>query len=282
LEEYPLRKKNVCPFLALALLLLSCAGMEKIIQPPSVRIETVKLASVDFEKLGLDIVFQVNNPNPFGVSLSGFDYNFAIENKQLLSGRDTRGLALAGQKVSELHFPITVKFVDVYQLVNEKKDLDTLAYSFSGTIIPAGLLAAFKIPFSKSGHLPNVRLPQLSLKNVKIQKLSLSGVELKLLIGLKNPNIFGFNVGKLDYKLDLAGKPFASGITGKLLDIPAKGDGVVELPISINSVGVLGSLYSALSGQSIAASLQGTAELNTPHGTVPLPFNTQSNLRILR
>jgi len=275
-------KKQLYPLLAAALVLFSCAGMEKIIQPPSIRIDTVKLASVDFEKLGLDIVFQVNNPNPFGLSLSGFDYAFTIENKQLLSGRDTRGLALAGQKVSEMHFPLTIKFADVYQLINEKKDLDTLAYSFSGTIIPAGLLAAFKIPFSKSGHLPNVRLPQLSLKNVKMQKLSLSGVDLKLLVGLKNPNLFGFNVGKLDYKLDLAGKPFASGITGKLLDVPAKGDGVIELPISISSAGVLGSLYSALSGQSIAAALQGTAELNTQHGTVPLPFNTQSTLRILR
>jgi len=275
-------KKQLYPLFAAALLLFSCAGMEKIIQPPSIRIDTVKLASVDFEKLGLDIVFQVNNPNPFGLSLSGFDYAFTIENKQLLSGRDTRGLALAGQKVSEMHFPLTIKFADVYQLISEKKDLDTLAYSFSGTIIPAGLLAAFKIPFSKSGHLPNVRLPQLSLKNVKMQKLSLSGVDLKLLVGLKNPNSFGFNVGKLDYKLDLAGKPFASGITGKLLDVPAKGDGVIELPISISSAGVLGSLYSALSGQSIAASLQGTAELTTQHGTVPLPFNTQSTLRILR
>lgn len=275
-------KKQLYTLLAVALLLFSCAGMEKIIQPPSIRIDTVKLASVDFEKLGLDIVFQVNNPNPFGLSLSGFDYAFTIENKQLLSGRDTRGLALAGQKVSEMHFPLTIKFADVYQLISEKKDLDTLAYSFSGTIIPAGLLAAFKIPFSKSGHLPNVRLPQLSLKNVKMQKLSLSGVDLKLLVGLKNPNIFAFNVGKLDYKLDLAGKPFASGITGKLLDVPAKGDGVIELPISISSAGVLGSLYSALSGQSIAASLQGTAELTTQHGTVPLPFNTQSTLRILR
>jgi LEA14-like dessication related protein len=276
------RKKHVLPILAVALLLFACAGMEKLLQPPSVRIETVKLASLDFEKLGLDIVFQVNNPNAFGLSLSGFDYAFTIENKQLLSGRDTRGLALQAQKISEMHFPITVKFTDVYQLVSEKKDLDTLAYSFSGTIIPAGLLAAFKIPFSTSGHLPNVRLPQLSLKNVKMQKLSLSGVDLKLLIGLKNPNIFGFNVGKLDYKLDLAGKPFASGITGKLIDVQAKSDGVIELPISINSLGVLSSLYSALSGQSIAASLQGTAELNTPHGAVPLPFNTQSNLRILR
>lgn len=275
-------KKQLYPLCAAVLLLFSCAGMEKIIQPPSIRIDTVKLASVDFEKLGLDIVFQVNNPNPFGLSLSGFDYAFIIENKQLLAGRDTRGLALAGQKVSEMHFPLTIKFADVYQLISEKKDLDTLAYSFSGTVIPAGLLAAFKIPFSKSGHLPNVRLPQLSLKNVKMQKLSLSGVDLKLLVGLKNPNIFGFNVGKLDYKLDLAGKPFASGITGKLLDVPAKGDGVIELPISISSAGVLGSLYSALSGQSIAASLQGTAELTTQHGTVPLPFNTQSTLRILR
>ncbi len=275
-------KKLLYPLLAAALVLFSCAGMEKIIQPPSIRIDTVKLASVDFEKLGLDIVFQVNNPNPFGLSLSGFDYAFTIENKQLLSGRDTRGLALAGQQISEMHFPLTIKFADVYQLISEKKDLDTLAYSFSGTIIPAGLLAAFKIPFSKSGHLPNVRLPQLSLKNVKMQKLSLSGADLKLLVGLKNPNIFGFNVGKLDYKLDLAGKPFASGITGKLIDVPAKGDGVIELPISISSAGVLGSIYSALSGQSIAASLQGTAELTTQHGTVPLPFNTQSTLRILR
>ncbi len=43
-------KKQLYPLFAAALLLFSCAGMEKIIQPPSIRIDTVKLASVDLDR----------------------------------------------------------------------------------------------------------------------------------------------------------------------------------------------------------------------------------------
>jgi LEA14-like dessication related protein len=275
--------KKYCGFvLMINMVFFSCAGLEKIVQSPTLRIDDVKITGVDFEKIGLDFVFKVNNPNSFGVSLSGFDYLFAVEGKQLLAAQETRPVVLAAQKENEVRFPLTIKFADIYQLVTENKNKDTLSYHFSGSIIPAGILAAFKIPFNKNGHLPNVRLPQLSLKNLQVTKLNLNGIDLKLNISLKNPNSFGFNVGKFDYTLDLAGKQFATGLTQKLADIPAKSTGEIEIPVSLNLVGALSSVYSALNKQNIQAALHGSAELVTPFGSVPLPIDTQTNLKITR
>jgi LEA14-like dessication related protein len=264
------------------LVLLSCAELQQLVQAPTLRIDDVNLNGIDFEKLSLDFVIKVKNPNPFGVNLNGFDYLFTIEGKQLIGGQETRPIALSAQNESSVHFPLTIKFADIYQLVTENKNKDTLSYQFSGSVLPSGILASFRIPFNKSGHLPNVRLPQLSLKNLKVDKLSLTGVDLKLNLNVKNPNSFSFNIGKLDYTLDLAGKQFASGLTQKLADIPAKGNGAVEIPLSLNLAGTLGSIYTALNGQNIQASLRGTADLSTPYGVIPLPINTQTNLKITR
>jgi len=275
-------KKYLILLTLASLALFTCAGLEKLVQTPTLRIDDVNIASLDFEQIGLDFVFKVNNPNAFGVSVSAFDYLFAIDGKQLLAGQENRQLTLAAQQENLVHFPLTLKFADIYQLVSETKNKDTLSYRFSGSIIPAGLLAGIKIPFSKSGHVPNLRLPQLSLKNLKVNKLNLSGADLKLNISLKNPNSFAFNIGKFNYKLNLAGKELATGLTPKLADIPAKGNGEIELPVSINLAGALGSIYSALSGQSIQAALSGNAELATPFGPVALPINTQTSLKITR
>ncbi len=275
--------KRFSPFLLIvALTLFACAELQQLVQAPTMRVDDVNISGIDFEKLSLDFVIKVKNPNGFGLNLNGFDYLFAIEGKQLISGQETKPIALTAQGESSLHFPLTLKFADIYQLVTENKNKDTLSYQFSGSVLPSGILSAFKIPFSKSGHLPNARLPQLSLKNLQVNKLSLTGVDLKLKLGVKNPNSFSFNIGKLDYALDLAGKQFASGLTQKLADIPAKGNGDVEIPISLNLAGAISSVYSALSGQNIQAALRGTADLTTPYGAIPLPINTSTTLKITR
>lgn|GEM_PF-780742 len=266
--------------LALVFVLTGCAGMEKLLQAPTVSVAGVALRDLSFEAVTLDFDIQVDNPNAFGVSLSKLDYSFILENNQLFSGVQDQSMVIAAEQKNHLHFPLTLKFKELASLVKSLKDLDTLNYHFAGHITPGGLLSSLTVPFSKKGTLPNIRPPQLSLKNLKINKMSFSGVDMDLALSLKNPNAFGFDIGKFKYDISLKGNPVASGLSENLAAIPARGNGEIRLPIKINLLGAASSLTSLLSGSQSECSIAGQTSLGTPFGQLELPFDTRQTISI--
>ncbi|NLP10984.1 LEA type 2 family protein [bacterium] len=135
---------------------------------------------------------------------------------------------------------------------------------------------------TKTGRVPNLRLPPLSLNHLQIRNLTLSGADLLLVIGRQNPNNVPFKIGKWDYSLCLAGQALASGVSQKPTEIPAHGLGEIELPVSIDLAGTMSSAVSALNGPSVQAALSGKVELATPFAEVVLPIDTQTAIKIVR
>jgi LEA14-like dessication related protein len=265
-----------------AILLMSCAAMKELVQAPSVSINTVKIADASFEDVTLNFDLLVSNPNQFGIQLSGFDYAFQLENKEFLSGEDSNDLRVASGAQSHVNIPVTLNFQQVFKLAKEFESLDSLDYNISGHFKPGGLLAGFNIPFSKTGSLPNVRIPKIKFNGLKVNSLGFGGVDLELGVGIDNNNVFGFDIGKLDYKINLAGTEVANGVTENLAKIPGKGKGEIKLPIKMSFMSLAGPLRSALTGEAVDATIQGGANLNTPFGVFELPINTQQKVNIFK
>ncbi len=263
-------------------LLLACAGLQQLVQTPSVSIANVGLKNLSFEAVTLDFDLKVHNPNAFGASLQGFSYKFALQDKELFSGNNTASFSVPAQGDGHAHIPITLNFSEIYRLVQNTKSLDSLKYQVSGSLNPGGLLAGMNIPFSKTGTMPNLRIPEISLGSLKVNKLTLSGIDLNLAIRMKNPNAFAFDIGKLNYAVQLAGQPVASGLGQNLASIPQKGTGEIQLPIRIDFAGAAASLRSALSGGAIDCALSGGADLNTPFGLLNLPLETAQKVTIFK
>ncbi|MBN2413234.1 LEA type 2 family protein [candidate division KSB1 bacterium] len=269
-------------FFGLFFLILGCSSLEQIVQRPSVNVKGVDITDVNFNEIFLDFGLLIHNPNVFGIQLDGYDYNFVIEGNDFLKGTENEQIRILSQNSSTLNIPITINFKSLYDLVTKTKNLDTLSYRLSGQFKPGGLLAGMSIPFSKSGTLPNIRIPKVSLKSLKIDKMGLSGVDLKLGIDLQNDNIFGFDIGKLNYNISLAGNKVASGITEKLASIPAKDKGEIVIPLSLDFLGLTSSLRSLLTGQNVECAVDGAADLNTAYGALTLPINTTQTVRIFK
>ncbi len=274
-------KKNKI-FFVLFLLIVGCASLEQMIQRPSVNVKGVDITDVNFNEIFLDFGLLIHNPNVFGIQLDGYDYNFVVEGNDFLKGTENQQIQIPSQNSSTLNIPIAINFKSLYDLVTKTKNLDTLSYQLSGNFKPGGLLAGLSIPFSKSGTLPNIRIPKLSLTSLKVEKMSLSGVDLKLGIDLDNNNIFGFDIGKLDYNISLAGSKVATGITENFASIPAKNKGEIVLPISLDFLGLSSSLKSILTGQNVECAVDGSADLKTPYGALKLPINTTQTVKIFR
>jgi len=224
----------------------------------------------------------VNNPNPIGINLQGYEYTFAIEGKEFLSANEARTLNVGAAAASIVHIPVTINFKKIMQLVKQTKELDSLSFDIAGKLHPGGMLSAFNIPFERSGTLPNVRIPEIKFSGLKVKKMGFTGVDLELGLDILNKNVFGFDIGKLNYDIALAGSPVAKGATEKLASVPAKGTGTIKLPISVNFASALGSLNSALRSGRIRADIKGDADLQTPFGPITLPFATTQEIPIIK
>ncbi len=263
-------------------LLCGCQSLQQLVQAPSVNVAGVKLQDISFQAVTLDFDLKVHNPNGFGASLNGFDYKFALEEKELFSGNNNNPLTIPAMGESHVHIPLTLNFKEIYGLIQNTKSLDSLKYQISGNLAPGGLLSGFPIPFSKSGSLPNIRLPEVALQGLKVNKINLTGIDLDLAIKMKNPNSFGFDIGKLDYSIQLAGQPVASGMAEKLVSVAKKGTGEIHLPIKLDFLGAASSLKTALAGGSIDCAVSGGADLATPFGLLNLPLETKQKIAIVK
>lgn len=268
-----------------AALLISCAQMQQLVQPPNVKVENVAVADFSFEDVTLDFTLLVQNPNAFGVALEGYRYSFAVQGKEFLSADEDRRMDIGASGVSTVQIPLKLNFQKVYQLMAETESLDSLSYQLTGSFRPGGILSAFNIPFNRSGSLPNVRIPDISFTGLTVDRMSFTGVDLRVGLSLFNKNSFGFDIGKLNYDIALAGNSVAKGLTQKLASVPAKGAAEISLPISLNFAGALGSLTSLrslLNGEEVSCSILGDAELKTPFGLLELPFNTTQIVPVIK
>jgi LEA14-like dessication related protein len=265
--------------------LLSCSSLQQLVVAPAVKIENVKIAGFSFEDVRLDFTLLVQNPNAFGVGLEGYNYSFAVQGKEFLSANETQRIEISAAGVSTLQIPLTLNFKKLYQVMAETKSLDSLSYQLTGAFQPTGLLSAFTIPFSHRGSLPNVRIPDISFSGLTVDRMGFTGVDLHLGIKLVNKNIFGFDIGKFNYDIALAGNAVAKGSTTQLASVPAKGKTEIALPISINFAGAMVSLTSLralLNGENVSCSILGDAQLKTPFGPLNLPFNTTQVIPVIK
>jgi LEA14-like dessication related protein len=264
-------------------LFLCCAGLENIIKPPNVKVENVSLKDLSFQDITLDFNLLVTNPNAFGASFNGFDYELFIQDTRFLAGDDQQGFQVTSNGSSNLNIPLSLKYNEIRKMLKAVADKDSLSYRLSGHLRPAGVLTGFEFPFKTSGRLPNVRLPKISLNKLQISRMDFSGVQLQLSIGVDNPNGFGFDVGQFSYQIDLAGQNLASGQTEQLGSIQNNNTGELILPISIGFAQAAGSLRSVLMSENRAnVTLQGSAGIKTPFGQMTLPFNVSDPVNILR
>jgi LEA14-like dessication related protein len=276
------RKAFTLAFITAILLFLGCAAVKELIQPPKVSFESVNLTDLSFNDVTLDFALAIQNPNPIGASLAGYDYTFMVEGNEFLKGDENRPITLPSAGQSTIHIPVTIQFKELYNLLKSTEKQDTVGYRIAGHFRPGGILSGFDIPFSKSGSLPAVKVPKVKLTGLKVKGLSLSKVDLELGVNVDNPNIFGVDMSKLDYQINLAGQQVATGSADNVAQVPKKGSGEIRLPISLSFSGVASALRSAIMGQSVDCAISGGADLNTQFGQLHLPINLNQNVSILR
>lgn len=289
-------QKIACNLIKISFLLIivfsinQCAEMINIlnqanIQKPVVNLSDVKMTGLSFDSVDLLFHIDIDNPNNVGIKLAGFDYDLQIEDNSFISGKQDNGLAIKANGSEIIQLPLTLKFKDIYNTFSIVKDLDSVQYKLnSGLSFNLPVLGDIRIPVTKSGNIPTLKLPSINFKKLKMDQIKLTGADLTLQINIDNHNAFAFILKNIDYKLNVAGTPWIDGKMNQSMNISAKQENIINIPISLNFLSMGQSVYNIVNGnQSLNYSLKGNADMGSSLpllGDFNIPFNQTGNTNI--
>jgi LEA14-like dessication related protein len=267
----------------------SCSTVKNLanIQEPKLSIDQVRFTGLSFEDI--DLVFDVNidNPNQLSATLAGLDYDFKINDASFLQGQQTSNMTIAAMAESNLEVPLTLNFKDLYNTFNSLKNQDSSAYKIDlGLKFDLPILGKTRIPVSKQGYLPMVKLPSLKISSLKVKKMRLTSADLELNLEIDNPNAFNLLADNLSYNFAVNDQPWVKGTLPKQIQISGKGSSSLNIPVSVNFLNLGQTALQLLSGsQEVNYSFRGNVDLDSAlpvFSQVKLPIDKSGQLNIVK
>lgn len=269
--------------LALVLVMLSgCAALTDVIQAafqkPRFTFKAARLANVTFEGLSLDTVWQLDNPNPIGLSLARADYKLSVEGKQVVAGRPPNGLQIPAQGSTELTFPAGIKLRDIFPLAQDLANKEFAQYRVEGVVGVQTPIGVIDFPLSYEDKFEVPKLPAFALQPPRITKLSFQGTTVEFPISITNKNSFALPLQGITGALKIGGQPVGRVATGDLGRLEGKASRVVSIPLSFDLLNTAGVVTQAIQGGSAQVELEGELQA----GSSRVPIDLSQVLRFIR
>lgn len=272
-------KKCLAMLAPIFLVLFGCAALQQLVQKPTVSFDKADLTAMSFTEGTILFRFNVLNPNPIGLTVRKATYSLKLNQKDFVQGVLEKGIVIQANGTAPLEFPLTIRYMEFVQSMQELFELDQVPYDLSGALS----VGPFEIPYSTKGILPVPKLPDIALKQIKVSQLSLSGAKLLFTMRMTNRNAFSISPAGLVYKIGLSGVRFAEGEMARVQTVPENGESVFELPLNVSFL-QLGKSAHALLGKSASAyEISGSVKLDLPSlGVQSFGFQKTGNVSILK
>jgi LEA14-like dessication related protein len=272
------------------IILGGCSTIQEItdsIQKPKLSVDNVRVTDFNFTQMELTYDIKVENPNAVAVKMTGYDYNLDINEHPFINGDRSKTMTIEASGESIFEVPMMLNFPDLYRTVSELANEDESSYQFLSHLrFNLPIIGATAIPVKKSGNIPLLKLPKLSMQTIEVDNLSLSSADLTLKLALNNPNGFGMDIGQLNYDLIVNGNQWADGTALKGVKVKENGLTELEIPISLNITQIGTSAYQILTGsENLDYRFQGNFRFNLGHellGSTNFDFNRSGEISVSR
>ena len=271
---------------AAVVVLVGCASLGgPVIRTPTAEVVGVVVESLTFQGARLRFDVEISNPNAVGVRLAGFDYDLEVEGARVLGGRIDHDVALAARGRSIVPVPVELAFADLIALVQGLADRDESPYTMTvGLSFRLPVLGTVRVAVARSGTLPVVRPPQLSVTGLRLHRLTLQGASLVLELEVRSPNGFAVWLDSLEYSLTVAGERWAAGTMRRTVPLLNRRAARLELPVDLSFTAVGQSARNILAGRDpLAYALEAEISLRTslpllPRATIPVELSGEIGL----
>jgi len=261
-----------------------------VMRKPEVRIVATEVEALSFSGLTLLFDVEVRNPNPIGIQLSGFDYELQIEGNPFVSGEVQDKVAITARDRSIIPLPVELGFEEIVQTIGSlapEEGKEEAAYRFtSGFSFDLPVLGRVRVPVKTEGTFPILRIPRLQILRLSLNEISLSGASLALDFELINRNSFKVFVESLEYRFQVEGRDWASGMRQERVRISENDSALLTIPIELDFQALGRSLYQMiLGGERFRYTFRANVEVGTSLRTLKeasLPFELEGQLRVQR
>jgi LEA14-like dessication related protein len=260
----------------------------EVMRKPEVRIAATEIEALSFTGLTLRFDVEIKNPNPIGISLAGFDYELQIEDNPFVNGQVQERVTVAARERSMIiPLPVELGFEEISQTFSALQGKEEAAYRLSsGFIFELPVLGRVRIPVRIDGSFPILRPPRLQVVNLRLNEISLSGASLALDLELINRNSFKVFVESLEYRFQVDGRDWASGMRRESVRISENDRAGLTIPVDLD-FGALGAgVYRMiLAGGSVQYAFKANVDVGTSLRALKaasLPFELSGQLKIQR
>jgi LEA14-like dessication related protein len=275
---------------AASLLAVGCESLRDavdVMRKPEVRIAATELEALSFSGLTLRFDVEIENPNPIGIGLAGFDYELQIEDIPFVNGEVQDKVTVAARDRSIIPLPVELGFEEIAQTIDALKGKEEAAYRLSsGFTFDLPVLGRIRVPVQTEGSFPVLRAPRLQVVSLRLNEISLSGASLDLDLELINRNSFKVFVESLEYRFQVDGRDWASGMRQERVRIPDNNSARLTIPIDLDFGAVGRGVYQLiLGGERLQYALKANIEVGTSLRALEqaaLPFELSGQLRIQR
>ena len=286
-----MNRMNLLILMAVSALLLSgCESLRDAVDAinrPKVRIAAAELEALSFSGLTLRFDVEILNPNPIGISLSGFDYELQIEGTPFVSGEVEEKVTVAARGRSIVALPVELGFEELVRTIRELEGRAEAPYQLtSGFSFDLPVLGRVRIPVSKEGSVPILHFPGLQVRGMHLSTISPSGASLDLELEMRNRNNFKIFIESLEYRFQVDGRDWASGMRRKKVRLGENDIAELTIPIELDFTTVGRSVYQMiLGGEALQYTLEGNVDAGTSLRVLKkasFPFVLAGQLRIQR
>lgn len=148
-----------------------CVGMS-----PRITYKTAQITDINVEGASVNFLFEVRNPNIFGISNALVDYQLLVQDTRVIE-KDNVSFNVGANGTTEVIIPADVNYMDVYKsaqaiinslLAGEK----SVQYTLNTTFHMSALFFNWDTPVTVKGEIP---LPEVKTENIEKAFLRWSG-----------------------------------------------------------------------------------------------------------
>lgn len=141
-------------------------------------------------------------------------------------------------------------------------------------------LALWALALSGCAALPtNLKTPEVSFVGLKTLEASVFEQKLEVRMKVRNPNSIELPVNGLDVDIELAGEPFARGVSAREFVVPALGEAEFDMNVTANAATALLKIAGERKSDPIGYKLKG--KLSTKIGMLrTIPFEESGTLPV--
>lgn len=260
-------------------LLTGCGGTFSDILP-TVKFNRLDVTGLSFEEIGIDFVFDVDNPNPIGIPIQRFDYALAFEGIEFLSGNQPDGLRIAADDSSSVALPLALDFDGIFETAEAVRGLDYIGFGLEGGFGFDTDIGPVDVAFDEEGDFPALRTPRIDLSGLNVLQATGDEVEFGLDIDVDNDQGSNLDFADLGFQMKFAGAQVGQGDMEEVGTVPGATTKTFRIPFGVDYVDAIGALAAASTGEPLDVEMDAEVDVDTPFGLVPLLIDESGDITV--